>query len=253
MNRNLLFAAITAAALIATFIHGVFTGEPWLPRWRFGRVYVRVVCIVLIFIHIPGAIAARIFSAKMMPRVFNTFYSTIEPPADTSLKDKTLIVVNAPNPFMFLALPALNAWNDKPLPEKIRLIAPGFGPTTITRTDPNTLVVSSQQQNLFTVQTEKRYYQPHLPYIYENFTSLFRSKDAPFQPGHIIELPDMTIEVLRTDQKGIPAEIRATFHTFLENPDNLWLQWNWAPRGTGQYSIFTTPAIGESISLAGPE
>ena len=252
MNRNLLFVAIGAFGLTAQFIGGLFLRENWTSRSDYWRVPAWILCIVLIFTHVGVAGVARIRAPKTMSFVFDTFYSTIEVGQAVDLTDKTVVVVNAPYPFLFLGMPVLRAYWNQPIPERIRLLAPGFAPLEIARTGEKTLRVKAQTGNLLSPDTSRRDFKPNIAYFYYEFNSLFRPHDLPFEVGERIELNDMSVEVIELDNDGQPTEILIDFAVPLDDPSLLWLQWNWKGPGFGEYSTFQVPAIGEEASTKGP-
>jgi len=187
-----------------------------------------------------------------MSFVFDTFYSTVKVDPSVDLTDKTLVVVNAPNPFLFMGLPALRAYWKEPLPERTRLLAPGFGPLKITRTADKTLLVEAQTGNILSTDTSRKDFAPNFAYFYNHFNSLFRPKDLPFKAGEKTELSDMSAEVMSVDADGQPIKVRFDFDVPLNNPSLRWLQWNWKGSGFGSYSIFKIPPVGETSLTAGP-
>jgi len=252
MNRNLLFVAIGAFGLMAQFLGGLFLKESWTARSRFWRVPAWLLCITLIFIHVGVAGVSRIKAPKTMSFAFDTFYSTIEIGQSADLTHKTVVVVNAPYPFLFLGLPILRAYWDQPIPERIRLLAPGFAPLQITRTGEKTLRIKAQANNLLSPDPSRRDFKPNIAYFYHEFNSLFRPHDLPFAEGEKFELSDMSVEVIEVDSNGQPTEVQFYFDVSLDDPSLHWLQWNWEGPGFGEYSTFQVPAIGEEASTKGP-
>jgi hypothetical protein len=252
MNRNLLFVAIGAFGVMAQFIGGLFTKENWVSRSRYWRVPAWILCVTLIFVHAGFAIVSRAKAPSFIKRGFDIFYTTIEVDPAGGLTDKTLIVVNAPHPFLFLGLPFLNAYWDEPLPERTRVLAPGFAPLKITRTGEKTLLIEAQSGNILSTDKSRKDFKPNIANFYYNFNCLFRPKDMPFKAGEKIELTDMTIEVVSIDPDGQPATIRIDFDVSLNDPSLRWLQWNWKKSGFGSYATFKVPAVGEKSYTTGP-
>jgi hypothetical protein len=252
MNRNLLFVAIGAFGLMAQFIGGLFAKQEWAPRSRLWRVLAWMLCVTLIFIHIGFAAVSRAKSPSTMSFVFDTFYSTIKVDPSADLMDKTLVVVNAPNPFLFVGMPALGAYWNEPLPERTRLLAPGFAPLKITRTGDKTLLVEAQTGNIMSTDTSRKDLTPNFAYFYSHFNSLFRPQDMPFAVGQKTELRDMSAEVIAVDSSGQPTKVRFDFAVSLDDPAMVWFKWTWSKNGLGSYSRFEIPAIGEESRTNGP-
>ena len=252
MNRNLLFAAIGAFGLTALFLGGLFVKESWVPRSQLWRVPAWILCLTLIIIHIVLAGAGRITAPRTWSFVFDTFYSTIEVGSEPDLENKTTVVVNAPNPFLLLGLPVLRAYENKPLPERTRILAPGFVPLEITRTREKTLLLKAQTGHILSPETSREDFKPNFVYFYDEFNSLFRPENLPFRAGEQVELSGMSVEVIDVDRKGQPTQVLFRFAVSLDDSSLSWLQWNWKKGGFGSYSRFNVPAVGEKAYIPGP-
>jgi len=252
MNRNLLFVAIGAFGLTAQFLGGFFLKERWSLRSRFWRAAAWLLCITLIFTHVGVAAMSRIRAPKTMAFAFDTFYSTIEVDQSADLTDKTVVVVNAPYPFLFLGVPVLRAYWNQPIPERTRLLSPGFVPLEITRTGEKTLRIKARTGNLLAPDVTRTDFKPNIAYFYHEFNSLFRPHDLPFEVGEKFELSDMSIEIIDVDSDGQTTEIQCHFAVSLDDPSFHWLRWNWKGPGFGEYSTFEVPSTGEKTLTDGP-
>jgi hypothetical protein len=252
MNRNLLFVAIGAFGVMTQFIGGLFTKEGWILKSRFWRVPAWILCVTLIFVHIGFTIISRAQAPKMVSFFFDTAYSTIKVDPADDLTGKTLVVVNAPNPMLFLGMPLLRAYWEEPLPDRTRLLAPAFTPLKITRTGEKTLLIEAQAGNILSTDKSRRDFKPNFANFYYHFNSLFRPEDLPFKAGEIVWLSDMMIEVISVDANGQPTKVCFDFRVSLDDPSLRWLQWNWKKGGFGSYSKFKIPPVGETSLTAGP-
>jgi len=252
MNRNLLFVAIGAFGVMAQFIGGLFARENWTVRPRYWRVPAWILCVTLIFVHAGFSIISRAKSQSFIKKGFDIFYSTIEVDPANDLTGKTLVVVNAPHPFLFIGLPFLRAYWNQPLPERTRLLAPSFTPLKITRTSEKTLLIEAQTGNILSTDKSRKELEPNIANFYYHFNSLFRPEDLPFKVNEKIELSDMSAEVISVDSDGQPTTVRFDFDISLNDPSLCWLQWNWKRSGFGSYSTFEIPAIGETSYTTGP-
>jgi len=163
-----------------------------------------------------------------------------------------VVVVNAPHPFLFLGMPVLRAHENKPFPQRTRILAPGFVPLEITRTGEKTLLVKAQAGNILSTETSREDFRPNFVYIYDESNSLFRPEDLPFRAGERVELSRMSVEVIDVDRAGQPVEVQFRFAVSLDDPSLSWLQWNWKKSGFGSYSQFKVPAVGEKAYIPGP-
>ena len=252
MNRNLLFVAIGAFGVMAQFIGGLFAGENWTVKSRFWRVPAWILCVTLIFVHVGFTIVSRARAPKTVSFFFDTVYSTIEVDPADDLTSKTLVVVNAPNPMLFLGMPLFRAYWNEPLPERTRLLAPAFAPLKITRTGDKTLLIEAQTGNILSTDKSRKDFKPNFANFYYHFNSLFRPKYMPFKAGEKTALSDMSAEVISVDTDGQPTKVRYDFDVSLNDPSLRWLQWNWKGSGFGSYSIFKIPPIGETSFTTGP-
>ncbi len=252
MNRNLLFVAIGAFGVMAQFIGGLFAKENWISRSHFWRVPAWILCATLIFIHVGFTIVSRTRAPKMVSFFFDTVYSTIEVDPADDLTGKTLVVVNAPNPLLFLGMPLLRAYWNEPLPERTRLLAPAFAPLKITRTGEKTLLIEAQTGNILSTDKSRRDFKPNFANFYYHFNSVYRPKDLPFKAGEKVKLSNMSAEVISVDADGQPTTVRFDFDVSLDDSSLRWLQWNWKKSGFGYYSTFEVPPLGKQSTTQGP-
>jgi len=252
MNRNLLFVAIGAFGLTARYVAGVLGREDWVPRSRVLRVPIWIICITLLLIHIPLSVTGRAMSKRMMAGATRAIQGSIQIPDAADLPEKTVVVINAPNPFLFIGLPHVRSYEGKTTPRLARVLVPGWRSLDVSRPAERTLVVRAKQGNLLSVNESREDMRPNFLYLFRTFNTLFRGPNELFCPGQRIELPDLCAEVLRVDRRGFPTEVKFDFAVPLEDVSLRWLQWSWKPNGFGSYHPFTIPAPGQTVELAGP-
>ncbi len=252
MNRNLLFVAIGAFGLTAQFIGGLCVKDNWVPTSRLWKVPAWMLCVTLVVIHVVMAVVGRIGAPRLVSFAFDTFYSTLRVDPSVEVKDRTLVVVNAPHPFLFLAQPLLRTYWEEPSPRRTRILAPGFSPVTVTRTAENELLVTVRTGNLLSIDRSRRDLKPNFAYFYHHFNSLFRPEGLSFELGHTTELGDMSVEIIEIDSHGQPTRVLFRFADSLDSPTLCWQQWHWKQGGFGSYSGFEVPAIGEDVVIPGP-
>jgi hypothetical protein len=251
MNRNLLFAAVGAFGLMACYLGGALGQADWMPQRRLWRVPIRMMGAVLLLVHVPGALAGRLWSHKMFGRTERVIYSTVDIGEAPDLSDKRVVVVNAPNPFLFIGAPAVWSYENKAVPQVARVLVPGWRELKLTRTGQHTLVVQAARGNLLSVDETNRQMAPNFVYMWRTFNDLFRGKKEPFEVGQEVVMPELSATILALDAAGFPAQVRFDFATSLDDPSLHWLQWRWARRGLGAYARFEVPAIGQSTTLPG--
>jgi len=247
MSRNLLFVAIGAFGLMSQFIAGLVTKENWLPASRLWRGAAWTLCMLLIIVHLPMAVLARISTPIMTSFLAKNVKSTMEIGSLEGSEDQDLVVVNAPNPSAFLYVPFLRAYEGQPLPRAIRLLAPGFGPLEINRTDDNSVMLRARGGNLLACQEKDS-----IDFVYfYRYVSDVRGARHPLSAAaeYRVELPRMSAEVIAVDGSSVPAEVLFKFAVALEDGSLRWLQWDWEK---GCYIPFKVPAVGQKVHIRGP-
>ena len=134
---------------------------------------------------------------------------------------------------------------ERPLPRDIRLLAPGYGPLTVTREDANTLTLRAQEASLLTCRPTTRLGMVHL----YRYLSDFRAPHERVSPTTPIVFPELTLQVIAIDPQGNPIEVACRFVEPLEEMAVRWLQWDWKNE---QYIAFNPPAVGQAITIKGP-
>jgi len=246
MNRNLLFVAIGAFALIAQFAKGLRTKEIWLPESRLWHALAQVMCITLLFIHIILSGTGRIFQPRVIQAVQNQLKSTMQIGPLIGSENQDIVVVNAPSPFNSFYIPPFRAHYNESIPQAIRVLSPGFAPIEIIRINERALQVRTKYVNLLSC--GKRPGSP-LIHFYEHLNGSFRNRSLPLNPGEKIVLPRLTVEIIDVDEKGMPTTVLFEFTVSLDHSTIRWLQFNWE---NGTYCPFRVPEIGQTCEIAGP-
>ncbi len=248
MSRNLLFVAIGAFGLMAQFIGGLVTRQDWLPVSRLWRGAAWTLCILLLIVHLPMAAIVRISTPIMTSFLVKNVQSTMEIGSPKGFEDQDLVVVNAPNPSAFIYMPFLRAYEGQPLPRAIRVLAPGFGPLEIIRSDDNDVVLRARGGNLLAFQEQNSQDSIDFAYFYRSVSDV-RGARHPLKLGDRAELPRMSVEVIAVDGSGVPTEVLFKFAASLEDGSLRWLQWDWEK---GRYVPFKVPAVGQAVQISGP-
>jgi hypothetical protein len=69
---------------------------------------------------------------------------------------------------------------------------------------------------------------------------------TPMTEGQRINLVNATVEITAVHPDGRPAEAAFRFHTKLENPFFIWMEWK-----EGAFAPFTLPRVGETVKIPG--
>ena len=246
MGRNLLFASIAGFALIAQLIHGALTKANWLPGNRPWQWLILLTAGVLITVHAVMGLGATAAIPKVthdMMAQFNASYDLAAARLQDNKQD--LVIVNAPNPASMIYMPYKQALTEAPVPARLHMLAPGYGPLQISRPDNRSLRVKALEASLLTCQTTTRLEMVHL----FRYLSDFRQAQDRLTPGKAIPLNGLTVTVESLDTKGNPVDILCRFDSPLEAPNRTWLRWDWQLE---RYERFDLPDIGESTTLKGP-
>ena len=242
LSKNLGFVAVGAYGLIACFVAGLITRPSRLPECLTYRILAWVACVLLILMHVPGAIVGRVAMVKATPFVFNLMNSVINLGNSPDAENKNVIAVNAPCPFALVCAPSYKAYYHRPLPKTLRALVPGCTSFDVQRTDDKTLVIQSKAPDIFSCDDVGPV---HLAYLCR-FGNLIGNPRC--KKGDRYDLGSLTVEVLESDASDLPSRVAFRFDTSLDSPDFHWLWWDWR---TGRQP-FKIPASGQSVTLSGP-
>ncbi len=242
-SKNLGFVAVGAYGLIASFVAGLNARPSRLPASLIYRIPAWAVCALLLLMHIPGAIAGRVFAVNALAVTAEkmNYYSNIDNSPDAENKD--VIVVNAPCWFCLAYAPSYKAYHHQPLPKTMRILVPGLTSFDVERTDDKTLVIQSQAPDIFSCDN---FGPVHVIYAVRAFNLLSCSR---FKKGDHCDRGSLTVKVLEMDSSDLPSRVAFRFDHSLDSPDFHWLQFDWR---TKSYQSFKIPAIGQSATLSGP-
>jgi hypothetical protein len=227
MDRLLTFPGIGAAGLLAQFWGFVFAAErpSATPRWQFTA---KVVAWVLVAVHaIIAPIVLPLRAANPLgPRwVEKRLY--VGTPLDSTLANRTVVIVNAPSPVHANYLILRRELNGLSVPRHMRVLAPAMPSVIIRRLDERTLAI-----------------QPQGGYLRWALDQVFRSERRRFALGEQVRLTGMTVTITSLTADGRPAEAQFRFDVPLESPSLLWLCF----RGGG-FETFTPPAVGQEVEI----
>jgi hypothetical protein len=230
MDRLLTFPSIGAFGLLGQFLNLALGSADWRPVsriWRIPAVGLGWLFIVVHLVVSPLALPIRAANPTGPKRLNDTFYVDAQLPS--SVRNQTVVIVNAPSPLHAGLLPLQQAQRGSPVPKHTRVLAPGLNRVTIRRLDERTIVV-----------------RPYSGYLSWAIDRMFRSERHPLLLGQTVKLTGMNAEVTAVTEDGRPAEATFRFDVPLESDSLYWLYY-----GHNGFEPFTPPTIGESIELAG--
>jgi hypothetical protein len=181
---------------------------------------------------------------KILKRSIDSF------PYGPEMRGRTAIVVSMPTPMLATYVPFSATLEGKVYPERMRVLASSTSAIELRRSDDRTLILKPE---LGFYPSPRRYSpdglgQPaplvHGAYMFQALDNLVRDNAHPYSVGDKIEITDLTIEILKMNDEGKPAEVSFQFARPLEDSSFVWLGWkNW------EYVPFKLPAVGETITL----
>lgn len=245
MGRALVFVAVGAFGLIAELAGSWRQVAGGTPRFGWRRVLVSGLVMGMLATHLPWAAVRRMMAPGVTARLERRMNKTMALSLLWWWRGEDLVLVNAPNPAAFLYDPFRNVYKGRLLPGGVRLLAPGFGPLEVVRTQPQRLVVRALSRSLLDCPS---YGGLHFVFFYRALCDV-RGSGQPMQAGQRIVLPRMTVEVMRVDERGLPVEVAFDFSVPLEDPSLQWGYWDWRRR---DYAVFPVPDVGKTVTLAGP-
>lgn len=245
LSKNFGFIAIGAFGLIASFIAGTFNRPNRLPEWKGCRILAWVACVLLILVHGPGAVAKRVVVVKA--GVFAFAWAGRVPPEWPNIEQEDVIVVNHPCSLESVYVPSYKAYHHQLLPRTLRVLVPACTSFDVQRTDDKTLVIQSQGSNIFSCDDVGP---AHIAYAFNACDRLLHTADSKFKKGDRCNLGNLTVEVLESDASDLPSRVAFHFDTSLDSPNFRWLWFDWRTLSSEAFKI---PAIGQSVTLAGPK
>ena len=243
LSKNFGFIAIGAFGLIASFIAGVFNQPSWFLQRRGYRIIAWVVCVLLILVHGPMALAKRILVVKASVPAFA--WASRVPPDWPNLENENLIVVNHPVSLESYYVPAYAAYYHRPFPKSLRVLVPACTSFDVQRTDDKTLVIQSHGSNILSCDDLGSF---HVAYALNACDRLLLA--GSYQKGDRYHLQGFTVEILELDASDLPSRVAFYFDNSLDSPDFHWLWFDWRKFSSKPFKV---PAVGQSITLFGPK
>jgi hypothetical protein len=121
---------------------------------------------------------------------------------------------------------------------------PGCTGFDVQRTDDKTLVIQSQDSNIFSCDDVGPI---HIANALSAFTLI--GAEPKYKKGSRCNLGNLTVEILESDASDLPSRVAFKFDTSLDSPDFRWFWFDWRTASTEPFKM---PAIGQSVTLSGP-
>jgi len=226
-GRNLLFVGLGAMGLLAHWIYWVIhTG--WNVPSLLRRVAIRIMVVIFILINVllhPVLLPRESRKVALIDKQIKR--ASVSLPIDSETETRMFILTNNPSYFLFVSGVLGERVNRGQFNSSFLALSSGNHPVTYTRNDLYTIDVQSENGSL------------------TDLDSPLLSKEFTKQPGHIVRLGNVIIEVLEV-YNGLPSKAQFRFKLPLEDPSLLWFSWE-----NGIYVPFTPPDVGEAITIEG--
>jgi len=250
-GRHLLFTGFGAFGLMGHFIIGRLYRHEWCSPRRVWQATALAVSLIFLGLH---ALLYPVLGTVVRQSLDTYSIAITDLTAEPVGESQDIVVVNAPSPGLFIYLPAIWDLRDRPLPAHVRILAPAYADTSITRLDASTLLVrpeSGYLQSPDAIMGNDHlffpFYDPSYAFLYGD--KLFRGDSHPMLLGQRVELAGFLAEVVALTEDGRPQEVRMQFAHQLEDEQLVWIMWDWS---SYQYRPFPLPGIGETVQVAGP-
>ncbi len=227
-NRLLFFVGLGAMALLAQLWNGHLAQASWLPTLRARRVLSHLFVGAAAFLHLllsPLLLPLSTQSVAFTRPIHAALAPLIN---DSSLGQRDLLLLNAPEYFYVKLIPVLRALNHAtPVPA---IHALSFGPvaTRVERVDERTLHVRYEGGVLQDVTSQ-----------------LYRRSDLPMQVGERFDYRGVEVEVLGVEPDGRANHVRFSFVRDLDDATLRIMRWN-----ETAFVDVRAPAVGQALSLA---
>ena len=223
-DRNLLFVGLGAMGLLAQWFNWIYQVD-WNLKSRLWRIATRIVLVLFILIHAVIHPVSLPRSARALALVYEQVKkASASLPSGQENETQTFILVNNPTHFLFVYSVISHRFTRGELTPIIALTS-GDHPLSFTRKDLHTIEIQAGSRSL------------------TDLDAFLISKEFTVQPGQIVRLSDISIEVLEV-REGLPSAAVFRFSVPLEGSSLLWFRWQ-----DGEYVPFPPPAIGETIAI----
>jgi hypothetical protein len=245
MSKNFGFVAVGAFGFIAVFAGDLIKNRSWLPASRLYKRLAWIFCIILLTAHIPLAALSRLTIPKITPFMLGALAHPAGLNNTPLSNDSNVVIVNAPCQLSVCVMPFNVAYYGRPIPKSIRALAFAYTGLEIERINNKSLVIRSQEENIFTSNQSSPL---HFAHAFATIDKLMHS-DKMFEKNRRFVLEGMTVEVLKLDSNNLPKELAFTFDAPLEHERFRWLQFNWYSL---EYEPFNLPEVGQTVATDGP-
>ena len=209
VDRLLLFVSVGAAgalgALLAAVLEGIGEGT-WARAWRWALIPVAILACVGHLVLAPLLLPFRAQTLRYITEFFDGVDATV--PADESVRDRTLVVLNAPADGLLAYMPMARHAQGTPHPARLRILATGLDEVQVARETASNLRI-----------------RPEAGFWGGPLEQMVRGPSRRVEVGQLVVLSDMMVEVTEVTPDGRAAEAIFRFEVPLEDPSLLLMRW----------------------------
>ncbi len=242
-SKNFGYVSIGAFGLIASFVAGIYARPGWLLERSRYRALAWIVCVLLILVHGPVALAKRIVAVKAGSVAFAWARRSADDRSD--IANKNVVIVNNPLPLESYYAPSYAAYYHWPLPKTLHVLTLACTGFVVQRTDDKTLVLQSVGSNIFSCDDVGSV---HPVYALSAFNGLL-SSETHYKTNERIALIGIVVEILDVDTSDLPSRVASNFDISLDSPDYRWFWFDWRTHSTDPFKV---PSVGQRVTLPGP-
>ena len=161
--------------------------------------------------------------------------------------EKDVVIVNAPNPFLFLYILFHDDYDAANSAKELNIIAPAYTDMTMTRVSDNTFELVAKEGLMLTATSHldaSRGGMASTLYAIKIYNSVFRSTKKPFSVDDTFAMPGMKVVIKEVSTIGEPTHL---LYEFDNAEDKVWLTWDSVK---GEYSEIALPKRGDVLHFS---
>ena len=225
-NRLFLIAGIGGTALLALLVHGFISGSLTVRYRKLTWAFVGITLYAQI-LSAPVSTFASMTVLKNIGTVTETAARSLTHAVPSPIPEKTVVMLVAPDMFTSAFVPFWRRALGLPVPKRVEAAVNTVSPVEILRESETALRLTVPDGH-FGAWTHP----------------LTRKASVPMRPGHIVQHPGISYEILTSTPDGEPISVRMSFDTPLDDPSLAFVVW-----GDNGYVPFTLPEIGKTKTV----
>lgn len=251
-GRSLALASVGACGFLAQIVHLGIRGIMSAGWGSIRRNVAVITAAVLASIRLTTGTISLPHSGK----AFDLMQQGIDmvsriPVADADLIGRDVIFINPPCSLAITYAIPIRLIARRPVPERLRVLAPGLDPIELRRLDDRTLAVCPKYGYLSPPNWRTGSWNDPRGYVdpvsaFKVAERLLYDPEQLFLPGQTFKLTHVTIRIAQVTLDHRPLVADFTFDKPLEDPSYIFLRWN---QSTWSYNPMPLPAIGERIVI----